>query len=398
MKRMILLGLIVLLGVLPGATALIGKGSSLEAELLYYTPVPAQPGDSVEVWIQISNDGGQATMPGTVTILETTPFIIEGENERVKEFKSIPAQQSFLVKTRVRIDKTANEGENYLTIRVQENGANNWLEKDLPITIEGRSGTVSITSAESDPARIAPGGVSTLSIDLLNVGETNLRNIKASLDLTDLSIAPIGSSDSKTISSLGGGQRATFTFDLTAFPGAAANVYQLPVTITYEDEQGNEKSQSETVGIMVGSAPDLLVYFERNDVSKETMEGGVVIKFVNKGLSEIKLLEMEIVESDDIEVTSESPILYVGNIDADDYESADVTLKITKDAIDIPVKVAYKDALNQEYEETYMLHLDTKNVNGGKSSSLGLWLVLLVVVVGGFFLWRRRSSKRKDRK
>ena len=42
-----------------------------------------------------------------VTIFESYPFSIESEADKVKEFTSVPPQESFLVKTKVRVAKNA---------------------------------------------------------------------------------------------------------------------------------------------------------------------------------------------------------------------------------------------------------------------------------------------------
>lgn len=398
-KLSVLLMMLLLLttGVSAGTNSiLVTTSSSLSIELLNYQPVPAQPGDVVEVWIQVSNDGGEATKTGTLTVLDSHPFIVKTQSERVKEFNTIPAQESFLVKTRVAVDKNANEGTAYLTVQVQERGSDLLIEEDLPITIQGRSGALSITKTESTPAQLAPGEEGSLALTVRNIGETKLRNVQVSLDLDELSLAPTSSSNAKTISSLAGGQTATFTFDLVAFPGAEANAYQVPVTLAYEDEQGNSESQEETIGLVIGSPPELLVYLERNDLTRETMKGDIVVKFVNKGLSEIKLLEMEVLENDEVEVNSESPILYVGNIDEDDYESADVTLTLFQESVDVPIKVSYRDVLNRQYEETYTIHVDAKKGSGKNASNAWLWIILVIVLLAAFFWWRR-SKKKKQR-
>lgn len=373
---------------------LITTGSSLEVELLNYQPVPAQPGDTLDVWIKVNNVGGSASEPGTLTILDGAPFSVP-ENEQVNEFTSIPAQKSALIKTRVIVDKNANEGTNYLSVRAHEKESSNSVEEDLPITIQGRSSALTIVEAKTEPKMVTPGAEATFSIMVKNVGDTKLRNVDMSLDLTDLSFAPTTGSNAQTISSLEGGKSATFTFGLTAFPNIEANVYQIPMTINYEDEQGNSVSQEKTVGISVGSKPELLVYFERNGLSAETGTGDVVIKFVNKGLSQIKLLEMEVEENDEVQVLSESPKLYVGNIDTDDYETADLTLKIADGHANLPLKVSYRDALNNEYEETYTLPIDAKNGTGSNGNKAWIWILVIVIAGAFFWWWHSKSGKRK---
>ncbi len=395
MKTTLITVMLMLLMVSSVSAELIGSGTSLDVELLTYTPVPAQPGDTIDLWLQVSNEGGTESNSGTIEILESYPFIVEREADRVRAFPPVPPQSNFLVQTQVRIDKEANEGQNYLTVAFQQDNAPTGKKRDVAITIQGRTGALTVADVTTAPAIIAPGDTGVISLTLENVGESLLRNVEVQLDLDGLSLAPTGSSDSKTVGMLEGKTRETFNFEVIAFPAAVANVYQVPVNITYESEQGSSYDVDKTIGVVIGSTPELLVYFEKNELSMETLEGEVVIKFVNKGLSEIKLLEMEILENEQVEVLSESPILYVGNIDEDDYESADIKLKISDEHVDVPVRIAYKDALNNPYEQTVTLGLDATNGNG-KSKSMGAitWIVILVLVGVGIWLYRRRNKRK----
>lgn len=396
MKKTILTAIAIMLLTVSAAYAVtddIAQGSSLDATLLAYQPVPAQPGDLLTVYIQVSNEGSNPSPGGTIKILDSYPFTVETADAQ-KEFPSIPAQGTFLITAQVRIDKNANEGTNYLTVRIFPTSSSNYIERSLAMTIQGRSSALSVTSVESSPAIIAPGEEANLTLTVKNIGDTRLRNVDANIDLTGLDLAPTTSSNSRTVSSLAGGQSTTFTFNIVALPDAAPNAYQIPVRLSYEDEQGNSISQEKTIGVVVGSEPELLVYFDQIGVTKETKQGDVVIKFVNKGLTQIKLLEMEILENKDVQVTSESPRLYVGNIDVDDYESTDIGLKVAKDTVTVPVKVTYRDALNRQYEQTYDLKLNAKNTTSGNRLGWVGWIVIIVIIIGAVWLWRRRKAKK----
>ncbi len=391
--------LILALLVTPLASAdLITYGSGLEATLLYYEPVPAQPGDSIDVYIQIENNGGNPSKVGTLTVLEGGPFTVENEADRVKNIPIIPGQENFLTNIGIRVSKDANEGDNILKVRVQETGSTSYQEFDLPINVQGTTSALSITSAVTVPEEVMPGEEARLAVKVKNVGDTKVRNVDVALDLTDLSIVPTTSSDSKTISRLLGGQETTFSFDLITYPDATARAYRIPITLSYDDEQGNAKSQEETVGIIVGTKPELLVYFDSVDMSPENREGEVVIQFVNKGLAEIKLLEMEVLENDNVYVTTESEIIYVGNIDADDYESAEVGLHVNGQETKVPIRIKYRDALNREYEETHELVVRVPKANGNGGTSVWIWVILLILIAGGVWYWRKRKSGKKGRR
>lgn len=371
-------------------------GSSLDANLLTYQPVPVQPGDLVTVWIQVVNNGGSESKGGTVTIIDSPPFSVEAADQ-VNNFSTIPPQSSFLIQAQIRVDKNANEGTNTLKVRVQETGNGNYIERDLPLTVQERSGIISVVNATTTPEPIVPGGTGTVTLQLQNIGSTQLRNVAVALNLAGLSIAPTSGSTSETIDVLPGGAEANFAFDIITFPNAALQAYQVPVTISYQDEQGITQTQNETIGIVIGAAPELLVYFEQVNIPQATKEGPVTIEFANKGLSQIKFLQMTVIQNDDVKVTSESPTLYVGNIDPDDYQSGQVTLKLSKQSVEVPINVSYRDALNQPYTETVMLNLTASD---GSSSSGSTWWIIIIVllIIGGaawFIMSKRRHHKAK---
>lgn len=393
MNKTILLLIITLLTI-PFALANIPGGSAIDASLLNYQPAPAQPGDLIDVWVQIHNNGGTTSRAGTISFLDSENFRAETSADRVKEYRTIPAGNSFLVRTQIRVSKDANEGEAFLRVRIQEQGSESHIDRQLPITITGKRGAISIVSATTEPQEILPGQQGTLHLRVENVGDSEVRNLAANLDFSNLYLAPVGSSNSRVVRSVSPGAQSTFEFPITAMPSAAADVYQLPIRMSFDDEQGNERVQEEMIGIIVGAEPQLLVYFDRVDITEQRKEGQAVLRFVNHGLSEIKLLQFEVLESDNIQVTSESATLYVGNIRADDFRSANLRLRVSEQEQLIPIQVSFKDSLNREYTETFEVALNLREGDNG-GFGLGSILVLLIIVGGAFWFYKRRQKKNK---
>jgi len=377
---------------------LVTRGSAIDATLLYYQPVPAQPGDLIDVYILIENDGGSTTEQGTIEIFDSNTFSLISESDRIQQFPGIPGQKSFLLKTKVRIAKNANEGTGILQIRVQEDGSSTYTDRDLEIEVTGTSSAITIIEAIASPKEVLPGERTSLTITIENVGSTEVRNLDIGLDLDTATFIPIDNSDSRTIRSLSGGEKKTFIFELVSHPTAEPQIVQIPVNITYDDETGNEKTQEDSIGMFIGTIPELLVYIDRSDLTKGTPEGEVVIRFVNKGLAEIKFLEMRIQESDTVSVISESSVLYVGNIDEDDYESAQVRVKFLEDETQLPLTVKYRDSLNRVYEETFTLEIKLRSANENGKRSKIKWILAIVIIAGGVYWWRKKNTNLKKRR
>ncbi|RME31873.1 LPXTG cell wall anchor domain-containing protein [Candidatus Woesearchaeota archaeon] len=374
------------------ATLLTTGGSSFDISLLNYEPVPAQPGDILDVWITLENEGSAPANDITIEIIDTYPFTTDSEDDRIKFASTIPAQESFLFKTKVRVDSDADVGTNYLHVRVTQGSVQQ--EADLAITIVGETSSLNVARAEVQPAVIAPGERATLSIVVENVGNTLLRNVEASLDFDDVDVAPVESGSSKSIDKLPGGSSHEFSFPLLADPDAAPGVYKIPLTLTYTDRAGTNQTEEESIGIVIGSTPELLVYFDKLDLSATDREGTAVIKVVNKGLDEVKLVQLDIIEGNGVHVTSESAQLYVGNIDNDDYENAQVRLKLDEGVTAVPVVLTFKDSLNREYKQRFMLPVRITEKSEEQQTNWPLIIVIVLIVLGGgWWLFRRRGKR-----
>jgi hypothetical protein len=125
---------------------------------------------------------------------------------------------------------------------------------------------------------------------------------------------------------------------------------------------------------------------------------------VNKGVTDIKLMNMKLMPSNKYRILSNDEV-YIGNIDSDDYETADFKLFIEKSKekqIKVPVVLEYKDANNNDFKEAIELTLDLYSASEAKKFGLKKGngfvgnLVIAVIVVAGLFIYRKwRKHKKK---
>jgi hypothetical protein len=392
---LVLTALALLLAGVPAASAYTSPNPSLNATLLYYTPVPATPGSILDAFIQIGNSGTTASKV-SVEFVDNSPFSLDSQSDRVRSTDSIPAQGSFLLKYKVRVSKDALPGTNYIKLQYTIGESGNAQSVLLPIDVKGTSATLNVESVDLAPATFAPGSTGKITLAVRNLAQLKVSSGTVKLDLANVDMAPIGSTDQQRFTDMQPDEVRTFEFNLAPSPGITPGVYKIPVSITFKDQQGVEYTMTEYIGVQVGVEPELLVYFDQTSISTDTKSGTAIIKFVNKGLSEIKFLEMEVLESKDVTVLSESNKVYVGNIAQDDYQTAELSLKTSKDVVDVPLRVTYRDALNRPYDQTVTLKLTAKDASGSGSSGWVLWAVIIAVVgVIGWWAVRRWRGKRK---
>ena len=95
---------------------------------------------------------------------------------------------------------------------------------------------------------------------------------------------------------------------------------------------------------------------------------------------------------------------YVGNIDSDDYETADfkVYLSQTNDSIvKIPVNIEYQDPNGVVYKRTenieFAIYTQREIQKFGLNKQSNIWgiVIVIAIVVAGFFIYRKWSKRKK---
>lgn len=410
-KGIALLALAILMTAGMAMDAAAADRPRLDVTLLSYTPVPAEPGSYVTVTLKMENKGDASAKDATLEFVDNYPFSLDDEPERMKDIGELSPGADYLAEYRVRVDSAAVEGTNYLKIRYNTDSASgNWVEKDIPLTVNTVQKTLSVNSVEMEPEAVAPGSRMDVDIKVKNLASGHVRNVGVKLELAqvsangqtyDIPLAPIGSSVEKRIALLQGGETADFGFVLQAYPEAAAGIYKVPVTISYTDENGNDQSRQDLVSVTVNDEPDLMTVIDRSTIYSDDAQGEVTVSITNKGFSELKFLTVTLGESGSYDILSAADEIYLGNVDSDDYETATFKLRTHTEGADVvtlPVTLTFKDAMNNEYEveKNLTLELISSADAGNENSSTGTVITVLVVLaIVGFIIVRRRKCKRR---
>jgi hypothetical protein len=188
-----------------------------------------------------------------------------------------------------------------------------------------------------------------------------------------------------------------------AYPDAKSRVYKLPIILTYKDELDNEFTKNDIVGVVVGALPDIYVVIDSSDLVSGKKSGKVSFKFVNRGVTDVKFLDVILKDTEDYEIVSSSEE-YIGNIDSDDFESVEFSLYLNnnKDAkksstIDFPLHVDFKDANNVDYTKdiTVKYRIYTAEEKGESQSQSAMLIVLAIIIIIGVWLVYRWWSRRR---
>ncbi len=409
MIKRILLVMMVLFAMTFVSAQTIPDAVDLDVTLVNQEPDPADPGSYVDVRFKIENSGSKNAEDVEFEVLPEYPFSLSPGEAAVESISTIGGRQTgddgVIVKYRLRIAVDAVQGDNELEVRYRVDRGS-WVK--LPafdISVRSAVAIVDIASVTSDPETIVPGEPSTITFTLENIEEGLLKDVTVALNLTDSAIplAPLGSTAEKKVKYIQGGESASISIDVIALSNADAGIYKVPITLSYLDSSGATFSREGIVGLTVGSEPDLVVLVENSEVKKAGSSGKVDVKFTNKGLSDIKLLNVKLAETEQVDIISPSEV-YIGNVDSDDYETIDFEVYVSDSddgKVMLPFELEYRDANNKLFRETRNVELkifsssEAKKlgINGGNSA--GPIVTVAIVVIGLVIYFLRKKKKKK---
>ena len=366
-----------------------GPISFLHVAETKYEPYPAEPARNLHF-----------------KLVEEFPFSLDPGEPEERFFGNVLSGQTVLVHFRVRVSPNAVEGSNQLKYLFKTRTSDDWNQASIGIMIKTHDIVLAVTDIETSPAKIRPGKTGTISIGLKNVADSLIKDLKARIVLGGIPLAPIGSTNEKMVQRVDSNEDVTVKFNVMAEPDAAADIYKLPLELEYADELGNKYQRNTTISVIIGDVPDLAVTLDSTTILQPGTKGEIAVKFVNKGVTDVKFLNVKIKPTDNIQVISSEEV-YVGGIDSDDYETAEFDLFIEKGKgeIKIPLTVEYMDANNDEYTKLVELSLplysskEAKKLGLMQGGSAGGFIIMLIIIGGaiyGYRKWKKKKAKKQQ--
>jgi len=359
----------------------ITSGSSLLITGLKYEPYPVIPGETFDLWVKVENRGTNSFDNATCMLKPDYPFSIY-QGEAVKSYGKLNAGDSVVFQFKLKVDQNSVQGVNEIQLWCTSDPiTDNWKVEKIGITVQTKYPTLNIKGIKTEPSVISPGENSMLLISIENLADSPMTDVNVKLDLSSVNIAPSGEVAEKKLRLIDARSIADIIFNIKAMPDATGGIYKVPFALSYTDNIGNRYNQTGIIGVEVGSKPELIYSVDSATISKSQKIGEVSIKIINTGLSDLKLLSTEILQSKNFKLLSSSPIVYIGDVDSDDFGTASYKLSVkTSNNFEIPLKVSFRDTGNTKYVEYVNV---TFNMLSAKELGKGsiFWTVISVVIV-----------------
>jgi len=260
-----------------------------------------------------------------------------------------------------------------------------------------------INSVTMNPTNIAPGDTSTVTLTLKNNGDNDLTDVSLNLDFSNIPLAPYNSGSNYNIDQLDSGKIKDASFNIIANNDATPGIYKIPVTVSY-NEDGTVKTFQSVISATINSEP-IIDVINQDGLLLKGQNNKITLEVINKGLANVKFLEVDVGSSSFYNLVSQDNV-YIGDVDANDFQTADFNIFINKVAprnVNLPVTVIYKDITNKQYTKSFDITLKTYTTQ--EAQNLGLVpvsntiyiVILIIVLIVVFIIYRIIRSRRRKR-
>ncbi|MFT4311471.1 MAG: COG1361 S-layer family protein [Candidatus Woesearchaeota archaeon] len=374
-------------------------------ELATQNPLPARQGSTVDVTINIQNIGSADIRNMEVEIVDSNFIKLLSEQQRktnvpiLGSFKDFSRTYTFL------IEENTPDGTNFIDVKLISQNNRVITNKRVPIQVGTTTPTLTVTSVNLEPQNAAPGQEFKLTIGVRNDASAVARDVSVALDLEpliagnaiirDLPFTTINMANTKKTARINQGQISYFEFNLLTFPEATSRVYKLPININFEDEQGNQMQQNVQTAITINGEPNLIIDIDQTNINKNQRTGDITFIVINTGLTDLKTTTIKVEESENFNLLTPGRLQYLGNIDSDDFDTVRYRFQIPEgDNVQIPLTLNYKDALNNDFEETFQVTLNLHE--GSQNGSGSLIAIILILAVTGFIYYRYKKKQNQQ--
>ncbi|MFP4402052.1 MAG: COG1361 S-layer family protein [Candidatus Nanoarchaeia archaeon] len=379
--------------------------SELSMSISSQEPDPLRPGNYADLSIMLTNSGDRAVQEAVIEI-EENEFLTLAANEKKTNTITVPAfsssQDGFVIlKKRVYVSEDAPIGELQFDVKAKTQTAD--FTKTLSLVIRDSKPSLEIITTQNEKnLTYSPGELKPYTLRLQNNQDISLQNVKISMlfgsddDSSEQSSTQLSNTqssspfyispgvNSKRISQISSNENVEVTFNLGVSPSAQIQPYKLPVLLEYEDVLGNTYEEEFELYIIVNTPVELLVNLDRVTNNQATFS------IANPGPGVVRGAYVDF-KDESGEVFSTQ---YLGNLNADDFQTIQSEVQMSNSSQDITLDVYYSDGFYNQYSTTHTFTID--EMTQESNSSLPLVIIGVVIIVA-YISYRYYMKKKKSR-
>ena len=371
---------------------------TLVVSTMKYQPSPAEPGNFIDVWLVVNNPR-EEIRDFQITFRPDYPFTLSEDEDPVRSASVLPPLETIVLKYRVFVDLQARNQDYNLTWQYSFGDQSGLIDYDTPITVQATDASLTIDRYSITPSPVRPGANATLAVSLKNNGRITLKDIDVNLDLSSAnSFMTYGTGTIQRVSYITPGETKDVSYQLISDPKAETKIHVFPVAVNFRDERNNRYNGTSRIAAIVNAAPKLMVSIHDTKLVSGNSTGDVTFKVVNNGAVDLKYLTLRLEPSNDYDTLSPSLTSYLGNLEADDFETAEFKVQSRNWYPVFKVGIEFSDPYNNRFDQSFDVPLriiDAQSLEP-QGSTRNIVIGVLVVLAALVAWFARKRLKKVD--
>ncbi len=390
-----------IVAVLQIAEAAIIMPSGITVSNTKYEPYPAEPGNYLELWLLVKNNGDKAAENVVLKLEPEYPFSLDREQDAYATISYMTGGGEAVVSFKVRVDVNAMDGISQIKMKYWAGGDTGAAITDtFYIQVSGKK---NIEISEISPLILKPGEVTNLNFTIANKGRSPIQDITFTWQESKDTILPVGSDNKRYVQFIDVDQSVQVSFKVAASPSASPGVYSLMMSLSYTDINRTQSVLSSRAGIVIGGGTEF-------EVTLQDSTGGTLsLTIANVGVNPSYSVSVWIPQQPGVAVSGSSSTM-IGNLDPSDYTYANFQLSMNSTDNTVAgqgnqrnftgnpgqeqpvnpnkllVNIQYTDTLGQRQivtEEVILKSLAAQSVYGSQSFARSQTSNTSVIYIGG---------------
>jgi len=313
----------------------ISAGSNANIVIATVKPTELLPGETKTLTLTLQNAGSYDARHITLNFQDTQYIAAVGSSSVYAA--SISAWCSKDVTITVHVAKGAPSGTYAIpvtcTFDQYYSDGSQTITETMPavsysIALRVTQGAI-MEIADVAPSELVPGEKTELQFTIANLGSFPLQDLVFSWTERTGVILPVMSDNTKHIGYIDAGASTVVAYMVVADVNADAGLYQLDLTLEFDDESGGSRALTTTAGMVIGGGTNFDVTVSESTTSQ------ISLYVANTGNNPAYSVTVRIPEQDNVVVQGSSSSI-VGNLDKGDYTIVSFQVMSASAAVGMP--------------------------------------------------------------
>lgn len=373
--KFILVFLVCILTALP-VHALISP--DIDIVLTKQNPYPVNPGDNVNVEIELQNNGYADAENIKIEIQPKPPFTLLPGEDKIKVFNRINAMDSVSLDYNLHIDENATTNSYELEFKIYELPSNDYTVEKVYVRVEGTPDLI-IEDVKTSKEIIEPGDFVELETIFKNIGTGTAHDVEVSLASNSSYIVPVFSGGNVYIGNIEAGKSKLGLFKLSVDSSAEPATYTLTLTANYKNENNTPTAETFNIGLPVKGS----IFIDIIKIEPNYEKNTVKIEIANKGTADAKSIESKLIVDE-----KTVGVDYVTQLKAN-----------KKATLEFPIVLKGQGKLILNYigpgtEKNEITKEVTFNFTPSQADNTGVILIsVVIVIIVLYILWKKYRKK-----